>query len=104
MRGRNVKLWGRVSAQAGFPNNLQGARGAIYEDAAYTGRSQLHCDEHGKDRDKTGHEHSANYPVRRSSLLADSLKLGNRHPFFGNTENSLSHVMAAPHIVEVGCL
>ena len=43
-------------------------------------------------------------PYAEALFFVDSLKLGNRHPFFGNTENSLSHVMAAPHIIEVGSL
>ncbi len=39
-----------------------------------------------------------------ASFFVDSLKRGNRRPFFGGTENSLSHVVAAQHIVEVTCV
>ena len=39
--------------------------------------------------------------VRRSFFFVGSLKRGNRHHFFGGTENPLSRVVAAQHIVEV---
>jgi hypothetical protein len=40
-------------------------------------------------------------PYAEAFFFVDSLKRGNRHHFFGGTENPLSRVVAAQRIVEV---